>query len=92
MVTKVPFNELGYPVFSGNQVLKDITITPTDSRTRDRDAATLAADLATQPLGYVWHHHEEYGRIQLVEKGVHGKTGHKGGWDEWGQYGENPDC
>lgn len=34
--------------------------------------------------GYTWHHHPETGRLQLVATSVHGKMGHTGGNQIWG--------
>jgi hypothetical protein len=34
--------------------------------------------------GYTWHHNEDVGVMELVEEGVHGKTGHTGGKNIWG--------
>ncbi|AGE64234.1 HNH endonuclease [Bacillus subtilis] len=31
------------------------------------------------PDGYTWHHHQDPGRMQLVDQKVHRKTGHTGG-------------
>ncbi|SES08092.1 HNH endonuclease [Salipaludibacillus aurantiacus] len=36
------------------------------------------------PEGYVWHHHEEMGRMQLVESNMHDPSGHTGGMSIWG--------
>lgn len=36
------------------------------------------------PDGFTWHHHEETGRMQLVEKTIHLQTGHTGGRQIWG--------
>lgn len=36
------------------------------------------------PDGYVWHHNEESGKMQLVESDVHAKSGHTGGRVIWG--------
>ena len=36
------------------------------------------------PVGYDWHHHEEPGKMQLVDEESHGKTGHTGGRAIWG--------
>ncbi|MHC0037592.1 HNH endonuclease [Pseudoneobacillus sp. C159] len=41
------------------------------------------------PDGYVWHHSEQPGVLQLVEEEVHEKTGHTGGRELWGGGGEN---
>lgn len=36
------------------------------------------------PNGYVWHHHENPGNLQLVKRTTHEKTGHTGGRTIWG--------
>ncbi|GEN81839.1 hypothetical protein SLU01_01510 [Sporosarcina luteola] len=36
------------------------------------------------PEGYLWHHSEEPGVLQLVDKDIHDKTGHTGGRSLWG--------
>ncbi len=36
------------------------------------------------PTGYDWHHHEEPGRMQLVDEQQHSLTGHTGGRSIWG--------
>lgn len=36
------------------------------------------------PEGYDWHHHEEQGRLQLVDEETHSMTGHTGGRSIWG--------
>ncbi|WP_394335346.1 HNH endonuclease [Methanolobus psychrotolerans] len=36
------------------------------------------------PSGYTWHHNQEEGVLQLVEKNVHQQTGHTGGRTIWG--------
>ena len=38
----------------------------------------------TAPDGYVWHHNEEAGVLQLVDAETHAKTGHTGGRNLWG--------
>lgn len=38
----------------------------------------------TAPDGYVWHHNEEAGKMQLVDFETHTKTGHTGGRSIWG--------
>ena len=37
-----------------------------------------------KPEDYTWHHHEEPGRMQLVDSEVHRRTPHVGGWSLWG--------
>lgn len=36
------------------------------------------------PDGFTWHHHQEPGRMQLVDTNVHMGTGHTGGKEIWG--------
>ena len=38
----------------------------------------------TAPDGFVWHHNEEAGVIQLVDATIHAMTGHTGGRSIWG--------
>ena len=37
-----------------------------------------------KPEGYTWHHHEDQGRMQLVDSEIHAKTPHTGGRSIWG--------
>ena len=37
-----------------------------------------------KPEGYTWHHHEEPGRMQLVDSEIHAMTPHTGGRSLWG--------
>lgn len=41
------------------------------------------------PEGYVWHHSEDRGEMQLVDAEIHAKTGHTGGKSVWGGGSEN---
>ncbi|MBY0121976.1 HNH endonuclease [Bacillus sp. S/N-304-OC-R1] len=36
------------------------------------------------PDGYVWHHNEQPGVLQLVDEDIHQNTGHTGGREIWG--------
>ncbi|MGB6406724.1 MAG: HNH endonuclease [Planococcus donghaensis] len=36
------------------------------------------------PEGYAWHHHEEPGKLQLINQEIHKQTGHTGGREIWG--------
>lgn len=36
------------------------------------------------PENYTWHHHQDTGRMQLVDSNLHSKTGHDGGFSIWG--------
>lgn len=37
--------------------------------------------------GYIWHHHQESGRMQLVNQEVHSTVSHNGGNSLWGKEG-----
>lgn len=37
------------------------------------------------PEGYVWHHNEKEGLMQLVDEATHKATGHTGGMSLWGK-------
>lgn len=39
---------------------------------------------STTPAGFDWHHHEEPGRMQLVDEELHQQTSHVGGRAIWG--------
>lgn len=39
---------------------------------------------AETPDGLTWHHHQETGRMQLVDSSTHMRTGHTGGKEIWG--------
>ncbi|UOY92402.1 WXG100 family type VII secretion target [Ectobacillus sp. JY-23] len=36
------------------------------------------------PERFTWHHHQDFGRMQLVDYETHRKTGHTGGYHIWG--------
>jgi hypothetical protein len=80
--TGIPFDKNGHPNF-GELVKEDVKIKPTGSRSRDFIAANEAAGLPRTPDGYTWHHHQDYGRMQLVPEEVHRATGHTGGFSLW---------
>ena len=37
-----------------------------------------------KPEGYTWHHHQQTGKMQLVDSNLHRLTGHTGGRSIWG--------
>ena len=36
------------------------------------------------PKAYTWHHHQDEGVMQLVDRKIHRQTGHTGGFSIWG--------
>jgi RHS repeat-associated protein len=86
-VTKVPFNSKGYPnfkdhLYKGQDGKNDVRIKLTGSRRKDFAAANKKAGFKKTPKGYTWHHHESTGRMQLVNRKIHAKTGHAGGFSK----------
>jgi A nuclease of the HNH/ENDO VII superfamily with conserved WHH len=80
-ITKVPFDEHGYPDFKAAGVVAvEVKITPTGTRTGDFTAANKAAGFVRKPPGMTWHHHQDRTTMQLVPENIHGKTGHTGGF------------
>jgi RHS repeat-associated protein len=84
--TGVPFDEGGFPDFSGwrHPDVPDVVIKPTGTRAGDFAAANRAAGLAKTPAGYTWHHNQQVGLMQLIDRVVHRTTGHTGGFSIWG--------
>jgi RHS repeat-associated protein len=80
--TGVPFDADGYPDFSSyrHPDVPDVRIQLTGSRATDEKLSNAAAGLADTPSGYTWHHHQDQGLMQLVDRKVHSKTGHDGGF------------
>ncbi|MCU5201633.1 MULTISPECIES: WXG100 family type VII secretion target [Bacillus cereus group] len=44
--------------------------------------------IGEKPKTYTWHHHQDTGRMQLVDAKLHKQTGHTGGYNIWGKKGE----
>ena len=36
------------------------------------------------PNKYTWHHHQDKGKLELVDREIHSKTSHIGGYSIWG--------
>jgi hypothetical protein len=55
------------------------------SRDLDFAAANKVAGYSSTPKGYTWHHHQDLGRMQLVQSSVHAAEGlhHSGGVSIW---------
>lgn len=88
---EVVYSSKGFPdftryLYNGTGGLSEVTneLAKTGSksvrRNADEAAANLAAGLANTPAGYVWHHHEITGKMQLVLRDVHEQFWHKGGF------------
>ncbi|MDR3690724.1 MAG: HNH endonuclease [Fimbriimonas sp.] len=71
----------GFPDF-GEHVIADVHIQPTKTRYLDQMAANAKRGLPKEP-DYIWHHHQDYGRMQLVRGDIHRATGHHGGFKLW---------
>jgi hypothetical protein len=78
-------------LYPGQGSIQDIILT--GSRTADIEAANAAAGLQETPLGYVWHHVDNFdpvsgmGTLQLVEQAAHEATfPHYGGVAQYEAY------
>ena len=70
----------GYPQF-GRHAVFDVVIEPTGNRRRDiKRAMQMIKEMPQLDGKYVWHHHEDWGRLQLVPWDVHTAVGHHGGF------------
>jgi RHS repeat-associated protein len=80
--TGVPFDKNGFPDFSAwrHPDVKDVRIKLSGNRAADERLANKVAGLAETPAGYVWHHNQDKGLMQLIERDVHRRTGHTGGF------------
>ncbi|WP_236627211.1 HNH endonuclease [Corynebacterium ureicelerivorans] len=79
-------------VMRGEANSTDFVIKPTGDR--DLDIAIADHKLGTnakfrQERGLVWHHHQDCGCMQLIEKEVHNEVRHTGGVALWPTL---PDC
>ena len=80
----IMFDKDGFPDFSGHLYKggkNEVNIEYSGNRTTDAARANKAAGYDKTPDGYRWHHHQDCGKMQLVEKGAHEKAGHTGGFD-----------
>ncbi len=60
--------------------LKNGTVDPEQFTERQREQI----DNGDKPEGYTWHHHQDEGRMQLVDSNVHDRVFHIGGRAIWG--------
>ncbi|MFJ8582046.1 DNRLRE domain-containing protein [Micromonospora sp. NPDC093277] len=81
--TNVPFDSQGFPDFSAHKdpSVPDVFITLTGDSKKDFRLADQAAGIteAYRKGTWTWHHHQDCGRMQLVNMAIHAKTGHTGG-------------
>ncbi|MEU9856258.1 SpvB/TcaC N-terminal domain-containing protein [Streptomyces sp. NPDC047974] len=81
-VTGVPFDTQGFPDFSAwrHPQVADVRIQLTGDRKKDFALANKASGLRGTPEGWTWHHHQDSGLMQLVDRDIHAETGHTGGF------------
>ncbi|ARU61423.1 hypothetical protein CBW65_10720 [Tumebacillus avium] len=78
----VQFRDANYQLYAAIQ--KDAKLA---SQFTDADKKLLAKGVT--PPTYTWHHHQDPGNLQLVDKTIHQSTGHTGGQQIWGGGSEN---
>ena len=66
----IPFDAEGFPDFSSvrHPNVEDVYIEPSGNRTTDAARANVAAKLDETREDYVWHHHQDRGRMQLIDE------------------------
>lgn len=74
---KVQFSEC-------NTQLKDAINKNPELRKQFSERQLAQIDQGITPSGYVWHHNEVRGKMQLVDAKTHAATGHTGGKAIWG--------
>jgi hypothetical protein len=81
--TNVPFDSQGFPDFAGHTdpSVPDVFITLTGDSKKDFRLADKAAGINAKYRkgAWTWHHHQDCGRMQLVDMAIHRATGHTGG-------------
>jgi hypothetical protein len=80
----VRFTETGFPDFEPSAMTlpngkKYVEIRYTGNRQRDFKAANMRVGYAKTPVGYIWHHSEDLGRMYLVPTELHEIVDHTGG-------------
>lgn len=71
--------------FANAQLLQSLQVDPAlASEMGLTHADIIALENGTTPEGFVWHHHEEPGKLQLVTEAEHNATAHTGGRFIWG--------
>ncbi|MCP4326680.1 MAG: hypothetical protein GY951_08610 [Psychromonas sp.] len=52
----------------------------------DKQYKHLTKKIASKrpPKGVTWHHHQDTGKMQLVNESLHARFGHIGGMERWG--------
>lgn len=72
-----------------NKQLKEAIENDPELRSQFTEEQLEQIEAGDTPEGYVWHHSEEPGTLQLVDSTAHTQTGHTGGRTVWGGGSEN---
>lgn len=72
-----------------NKQLKEAIENDPELRSQFTEEQLEQIEAGDTPEGYVWHHSEEPGTLQLVDSTAHAQTGHTGGRTVWGGGSEN---
>ncbi|WP_419886070.1 HNH endonuclease [Paenibacillus sp. B-A-8] len=74
---------------SATQSLSEAISSDPDLKTKFDERQIEQINNGKVPEGYVWHHNEEPGVMQLVERSLHETTAHTGGRVIWGGGSDN---
>lgn len=72
-----------------NDKLRDAVANDPELRSQFTDEQLEQIENGDRPDGYVWHHAENPGELQLIDRDTHDRTGHTGGQVLWGGGSEN---
>ncbi|MCT4697576.1 HNH endonuclease [Tenacibaculum haliotis] len=67
-----------------NEQLKEMLDKNPELREKFTERQLEQIDAGYKPEGYTWHHHQQVGKMQLVESSVHDVSRHTGGKSLWG--------
>lgn len=67
-----------------NEQLKEMLDKNPELKEKFTERQLEQIDAGYKPEGYTWHHHQQVGKMQLVESSVHDVSRHLGGKSLWG--------
>lgn len=70
--------------YCNEALLRDVTENPDEYRDIFTEKQMEQIRNHQTPEGYTWHHHQDVGRMQLVDSDIHKANRHDGGFVLWG--------
>ena len=82
---EIQYTYLDYSKLKSFQNPKLIDYEKTELALKFTDEEIQLFKIGKTPEHYTWHHHQDTGRMQLVDYQNHHDTGHTGGYKIWGK-------